>query len=470
MAKMVGRMQNNNMPVIIILSLAALIGCMNVTLFNVALPSMMVYFATNVATIQWLVSGYTLAAGIITPAVGFLGDKFGYKRVICLIAVLVLLLSIAGVFAWSIEILIVVRVLFGLTAGMLTPLSLAMLYQFVSRDEQEKAAGIWGAACIVGGATPSILAGFAVMYASWHALLVLMIPFAIILLTGAIKYLPEQKPENSVKLDFSGFVLTSIGSFILLFSFSNLSKWGYSPKLFTMAGLGLAIMAIYFVKSWNRKDAILSLYVLRHPRYVAALFADAMNVIGIQMIVFVLPLFLQNGMGVSAALTGTILLPVSLVTILATPLATKILTNHGEKTLAIAGVVFLLAGSAVFLRIDPRLSVLVIVGAMCVRSVGMAFLKLMATNTCMAAVPRELSGHASALRTWLDQLLTALVVSVASTIISIRLAMSEAETAAEVSAVYLSSTELLFTISCIALVCIIPIALKYFRGKYAMKE
>ena len=460
----------NNMLIILTLGLAALIGSMNVTLLNVALPSLMIYFGTDVITIQWLVSGYTLAAGIVTPAVGFLDDKFGYKRVICVIAVLVVVLSVVGIFAWCVEVLIIVRVLFGATAGMLTPLSLATLYQCLPRHEQEKAAGIWGAACIVGGATPSVLAGFAVMYATWHVLLLLMIPFAILLLIGCVKFLPEKVVENSKKLDFTGFALTSIGSFVLLFSFSNLSKWGISAKLLIWGCIGFVIMGAYVKRSWNKKDAVLSLYVLKHPRYVAALFADAMNVIGLQMIVFVIPLFLQNGMGISPALTGIILLPVSLVTILTTPIATKVLTTQGEKTLAITGVIFLFAGSAAFFNISPELSVMVIIIAMCVRSFGMAFLKLMATNTCMAAVPAELSGHASALRTWMDQMLTALVVSMASTVISIRLAASGAQTMEEIALVYRTSTELLFVVSCTILLFIIPIALKYFRGKNEMRE
>ena len=140
--------KDNTMLVILILGLAALIGSMNVTLFNVALPVLMVYFETNVSTIQWLVSGYTLAAGIITPAVGFLGDHFGYKRMICIAAAAVLLLSVVGVFAWCVEVLIIVRILFGLTAGMLAPLSLAMMYRFVPRHYQEKAAGIMALRCL----------------------------------------------------------------------------------------------------------------------------------------------------------------------------------------------------------------------------------------------------------------------------------------------------------------------------------
>ncbi|MBQ2003718.1 MAG: hypothetical protein II239_01670, partial [Peptococcaceae bacterium] len=113
--------------------------------------------------------------------------------------------------------------------------------------------------------------------------------------------------------------------------------------------------------------------------------------------------------------------------------------------------------------------VLVIV-ALCVRSFGMGFLNLMSTNTCMAAVPAELSGHASALTNWVRQMVSALIVSVASTIISIRLALSGAQTVEEVSEIYLSSTEILFTISCISLLIIIPVALKFFRGKKEMNN
>ncbi len=181
-------------------------------------------------------------------------------------------------------------------------------------------------------------------------------------------------------------------------------------------------------------------------------------------------MFLQNGLGFSAALTGTIMLPVSLVIVLAMPLATKVLTVRGEKTLAVVGIVILITGSSAFLNIDPKMPVFAVIAAMCVRSLGMAFLNLMSTNTTMAAVPPELSGHASALTNWVRQMVSALIVSVAGTIISIRLAASGAQTTAEIADVYLRSTEILFTISCVALLCIIPVALKFFRGKDQMGE
>lgn len=122
------------------LGLGALIGTLNITMFNVALPIMMTYFDTTLATVQWLTSGYMLAAGMIIPAAGFFGNHFGYKKTFCFIVTSVLALSIVGSFAWCIEALIVIRFLFGLTGGLLSPLSLAMLYRVVPAGQQAKAA------------------------------------------------------------------------------------------------------------------------------------------------------------------------------------------------------------------------------------------------------------------------------------------------------------------------------------------
>lgn len=467
---LVTKTKNNSMAIILTLGLATLIGCMNMSIFNVAMPALMVYFDTDVTTIQWLASGFTLAAGIITPVVGFLGDKFSHKRTLNIATVLVLILSVVGMFSWCIEVLIIVRVLFGFAAGMLMPLSMAMLYQIVPRQEQAKAAGIWGTANIVGGAIPSVLAGILIDYATWHVLLLIMVPLAALLLICSVKFLPADEAHGSMKLDGTGFALTTAGSFVLLFSFSNLANWGVSARFIVFTVIGLACMGAYIKKSWGREEAMLNLSVLKYPRYVAALIADCMNIIGMYMITFVMPLFLQNGLGLSASLTGAIMLPASLVTIVAMPFATKVLTGRGEKALAITGVVIMLIGSSRFLNVYPAMSIVLVIIAMCVRSVGMAFLNLMTTNTTMAAVPAELSGHASALTNWVRQMVSALIVSVASTIISVRLTMSGAQTAEEISAVYLSSTEVLFVVSCISLFCIIPLALKFFRGKKEMNQ
>ena len=105
--------QQHTFLLLLTLGLGAVIGTLNITMFNVALPTMMTYFDAPLATVQWLTSGYMLAAGMIIPAAGFLGDRFGYKRIFCLALCCVLALSIVGALAWCIEILIVARFFLG---------------------------------------------------------------------------------------------------------------------------------------------------------------------------------------------------------------------------------------------------------------------------------------------------------------------------------------------------------------------
>ena len=85
-----------------------------------------------------------------------------------------------------------------------------------------------------------------------------------------------------------------------------------------------------------------------------------------------MPLFLQNGLGLSAALTGTIMLPASLIAIVAMPFATKVLTTKGEKALALTGVAIMLVGSSVFLNVDANISLAIVIVFMCIRCFGIA--------------------------------------------------------------------------------------------------
>lgn len=113
----------------------------------------------------------------------------------------------------------------------------------------------------------------------------------------------------------------------------------------------------------------------------------------------------------------------------------------------------------------PAIAVALVVGAMCVRSAGIGFMNLLTTNTQMSAVPQELTGHASALTNWMRQMVGALVTSIASNIVGLRLAAAGAVTAEDIAWGYTSTTSFLMTISCLLTAIIIPIALKYFKGR-----
>lgn len=461
---------NNSMAIILVLGFGALIGTMNTTLFNVALPALMAYFHSDVVTVQWVSSGFLLAAGVITPAAAFLGGQLGYKRLLMLLVSASAVLSFIGGFCQNIQSLIFIRVLFGMTSGLLMPVTMAMLYMSVPPHKQATAAGIWGTTLIIGGALPTVLSGAIISFASWNWLFWFMTPFCVLMLILSMFFLPTDHSKEKPSIDGIGLLLTGVASFLLLFSFSNLSHWGFSLRFFVFTLIGVLVMAIYVKRSWGAKNPILNLNVLRYPRYVAAILFDAAGVIAMYMITFMMPLFLQNGLGYSAVMTGTIMLPCCIFTVLTMPIATKVLNNFGEKILALVGILIIVAGSMIFVRPWYGMPVLLLIIGLCIRAAGLAFMNLLNTNTCMAAVPKELSGHASSLYNWQKQLVGALTTSVAGNIVGMRLVASHAITPEQISSVYLSTSGLLFATSSIILLCLIPVAFKFFRGKNEMPK
>lgn len=456
--------------VLLTLGLGTLIGSLNMMMFNVALPTMVTYFDVPLSTVQWLTSGYMLAAGLIIPAAGFLGDRVGYKHIFCFLLFCVLSLSIAGSFAWRIELLIIVRFLFGLTGGLLSPMALAMFYRILPSSQHAKAASTWGMATMAGAILPTVLSGIILSIADWRFLLLFNVPFAILALCLSIRILPPDVSQNNTKLDFGGLFLTSFGSFILLFTFSNLSTWGFSAKLLTGVTLGIFCLTVYCILNRHRSDAILNLKVFSYRRYAAAFLAGGLNTVAVCTVVFMMPLFLQNGLGISPLVTGMVMLPCSIVSIIIMPIVSSFYNTIGEKALTIVAVGIIIIGSIPLLIATPSTAPLLIVITLCVRACGLGAFNLIATNSQMSAIPPELSGHASSLTNWFQQMLNALMVGVASNIVDLRITSMHADSAETIALAYTSTTNLIVLMSCVLLFTIIPIALKFFRSKEELRK
>lgn len=255
-----------------------------------------------------------------------------------------------------------------------------------------------------------------------------------------------------------------------MWSFSNLSAWGFSTRLLIGIAIGFSFLLAYFFTSRHKNNALLNLRVLKYPRYVAALIASGINVIAIYMITFLMPLFLQSGLGISPLATGFIMLPASLFSIFAMPVATKLYPKIGERLLIVIGIIVLLIGSSPFLIATPTTPILLIAFAMCVRSCGMSAINLVATNAQMSDIPPELSGYASSLTNWLHQILNAMTVGIAGNIADLRIQQFAADDPNILALAYTNTTNLLMLVSCLLLIAIIPIALKSFRSKAEMKS
>ena len=126
-------------------------------------------------------------------------------------------------------------------------------------------------------------------------------------------------------------------------------------------------------------------------------------------------------------------------------------------------------GSIPFLTLTPSTSVLLVVVIQIVRGAGMGLFSLIATNSQMSAIPPELSGHASSLTNWFQQMLNALMVGVASNIVDLRITAMGANTPETIALAYTSTTNVVMAVSCLLLLLVIPIAIKFFRSKKELR-
>ena len=461
--------KDNATLILLTLGLGALVGCLNMMIFNVALPTMATVFNAPLSTVQWLTSGYMLAAGIMIPAVGYLGDRFGYKRLYMFILITVLTCSVVGIFAWCIEFLIVIRFITGMTCGMLASLSLAMMYRYLPVSQHTNAATIWGMANMLGAIFPTVLTGLILSVADWRFLLLFTVPFLAIDIILCLRILPADTSMKTGKLDFVGLFLLGFGSFALLFAFSNLSKWGFSAKFFIILIIGAVAVITYCLQNKNNDSAVLNLSVFKHKRYVAAFIAFGFNTMATCIVAFLMPLFLQNGLGVTPLMTGMIMLPASIISTLTMPIAGKFYNKVGEKALAVIAISIVIIGSLPFLVATPQTAILLVVIVQMIRNCGMSIFNLVSTNAQMSAIPVELSGHASAMTSWFGQMVNALMVGIASNVIDMRIHAVNAVTTEEIAWAYTSSTNMIVAAACIALLCVIPLALKFFRSKADLK-
>ncbi len=179
------------------------------TMVNVALPTMAKDFGVPTTDIEWIAVGYLLTYAAVIPAAGWLGDRFGTKRVFTFALIAFVVTSLACGLSQTLDQLIVFRVLQGVGAGLVTPVGAAMLYRAYSMEDRAKAAiGVLSVAVIAPAIGP-MLGGILVDTASWHWIFLINGPIGAVAIVLSLLWLEETKHEAPGRFDVAGFVLSA---------------------------------------------------------------------------------------------------------------------------------------------------------------------------------------------------------------------------------------------------------------------
>lgn len=295
-----------------ILSLSLLVIVMDITILNVALPSITSELRPTNEELLWMVDAYSLAlAGLLITMTG-VGDRFGRKRILIIGFLLFGAGSAFVLFASSAGFIIALRVVLGVGAAMIMPTTLSLLRTiFPDPKERASAIAIWAAVSALGVALGPLVGGFLLEHLSWHAAFLVNVPFMIIAIIGALLLLPEVKVEGKKNWDYLGIALSIAGMSLLPWSIKRLAQEMTLSDPVAWVGLALSfICLIIFVhRCLHRSDPLLDVRLFTRRAFLGGVLAALGSMFALAAMGYLLAQWMQLVHNYSPMETGIRMLP-----------------------------------------------------------------------------------------------------------------------------------------------------------------
>ena len=348
-----------------ILGVALAVGSMSlldISIVNVAIPSMRAGLNTSSATIQWVVSGYALAFGLTLVAGGRLGDAYGRRRMMLIGLVGFVASSAAVGLAPTATLVVAARLLQGATAGLLTPQNSGLIQQLFRGRERARAFGLFGFTVSTASAIGPVLGGLIIAVAGeesgWRWLFLINLPIGLAAMVAVAKMVPKRPPESvehGARIDVVGAVLLGLAVLSLLLPVVQVERHSYLPLLL----LALVPVLGYAFARWElrlrrlNRPPLLDVELLRTlPGYVGGLAIGALYFTGYTGLILVVSVYLQDGLGYSPLQAGLLIIPFAVGSAVSAPLAGRYVSDVGRQ-LTVGALLVMMTGTLLLLLLAP---------------------------------------------------------------------------------------------------------------------
>lgn len=338
--------------VVFIVSLGAFMGALDVTIVNIALPTISRYFDVGTATVSWVVLVYLLVLSSFLLTFGRIGDRRGFRAVYLTGFVVFVAGSLLCSVSWSIQTLIVFRIIQATGAAMLTAIGPAMVTASLPEEVRGRSLGYVATFAALGVALGPAVGGFLTAWGSWRWIFFVNVPVGILATALGIRVLPRLRPRpRPGPFDRAGAVLVFVvlASLVLALNSGEQAGW-LSPPILAAFGCAAIAAVLLVVRERSHPDPIVDPAFFRSRHFVLANIAAFLVMVVYTGAIFLLPFYLELVEGFGTGTAGVILMVPSLVMMGAGPVAGALSDRAGVRPVCVAatllctGAFFLLSG------------------------------------------------------------------------------------------------------------------------------
>ncbi|MCK9582359.1 MAG: DHA2 family efflux MFS transporter permease subunit [Endomicrobiales bacterium] len=332
--------------VLVNIMIGTFIAVLDSTIVNVGLPDIMASFGTSIDKIEWVITAYMLAFGIVLPACGWVADHIGYKRTYFIALGIFTLGSFLCGLAWNETSLITFRVIQGIGAGFIMPVGMAIVMREFPARQRGMALGFWGIAAAASVSFGPLIGGYLIDNVSWQAIFDVNVPIGIFGMLATWVIQREYRSESVRDFDFWGFFSMAVFLTSLLLALSegnaswNTGGWS-SNFILSCFAISLIGFVVFIFVEMNAKHPFVDLKLFKNFNFGVTniiLFIFGLSMFGST---FLLPLYLQNALGYTAYQSGLVFLPVGILQGMISPISGIMSDKLDARIPAITGIILL---------------------------------------------------------------------------------------------------------------------------------
>ena len=412
--------------VLLTVMIGTMAGIMASTIVNVAVPDISRVFGLGQGRAQWLAAGFMAAMTLSMLTTPWLLERFGYRQAYIGTIVLLLVGAIIGGSSPWFDLVLAMRVVEGLAAGVLQPIPAIIIMHAFGANERGKATGIFGFGVVLAPAIGPSVGGVLVEWFGWRSIFFVVVPFCLAALVLARRYLPITAPgglpakRDGARLDVVGLLLISVAVLSLLNGMVNLH--GAAPAT-GWALLGCSATALVGFVFHQRRGAqpLMELRLFGHKSFAmggVVAFIYGMALFGSTYLV---PVFMQIALHLPPSQAGAALLPAGIVLALTIPLAGRLTDTQPARRLVSLWLVLLAASFLLMVSVGPATALIWIMAWAVIGRIGLGFVLPSLNLGSMQGLPKNLYSHGASTINFMRQIGGAVGVSLVGIVLEWRL-------------------------------------------------